>query len=54
MTAHPHVDSTTGRLLSFSYQVTHSFTKPMGTTLTFWEYTPGKELYSRCHALLTC
>ncbi|EFN55590.1 hypothetical protein CHLNCDRAFT_134121 [Chlorella variabilis] len=40
MTAHPHVDSTTGRLLSFSYQVTHSFTKPMGTTLTFWEYTP--------------
>lgn len=43
MTAHPHVDSNTGHLVSFSYQVGPQLFPPsLKTALTFWEFTPGK------------
>lgn len=43
MTAHPHVDSNTGRLISFSYRVGPSIRTPfLGTSLTFYEFTAGQ------------
>ncbi len=43
MTAHPHVDSNTGRLISFSYRVGPSIRTPfLGTSLTFYEFTEGQ------------
>lgn len=45
LTAHPHVDSNTGRLVTFSYRVKPSVGQPplppyINTTLTFWELGP--------------
>lgn len=38
VTAHPHVDPATGRLVTFSYRVGPSSRPPfLGTSLTFWE-----------------
>lgn len=48
MTAHPHVDSNTGHLVSFSYQVGPQLFPPsLKTALTFWEFTPEFEVAAK-------